>query len=533
MAIIDPYDVKAPSGGGRIIDPFDVKPEAQSSDNSPHYVPGPNMDTKSAPVSNALPNDMDIRGMAESTTPEGVRSALKGTDLRTAAEMGGLMGGAAIGAKTGAMMGSPAGPPGMAIGGAVGGLVGGGIGYAITKGTSDVATGKAKGGVEGFKEAGKDVATGMFMEGTGQVGGVVIPKAVEGIGVAAKQVLGRLTGGGVGFIEESVKSGQKTGMSLNPFKSKTDYDKAIRGEISGQDIVDNARSALQVLKDNRASEYQAKLANISSGGNLSAAQGQQTAPIDPKPIISKLQGLAKQFRIGLKVNPKGEAIVDVSQAAMGKEGRNEIAEVIKDIGGWTDFSPIGLDALKRRVADFYSESSQARAFVKSMESTINDTIVKAVPEYKEMTKGYAEATKLIKDIEAGLMMKKQGLMGRVTGDQTLRRLLSSMRDNFELRKDLVKSLSTASGEDILGQIGGYTGRSIVPLGLAGTGPAMVGEAMLAKFVNPHLWPILAASSPRLVGEFLRLYGKGLAELAGTSPMAGKAAAYGATRPTSE
>jgi hypothetical protein len=65
--------------------------------------------------------------------------------------------------------------------------------------------------------------------------------------------------------------------------------------------------------------------------------------------------------------------------------------------------------------------------------------------------------------------------------------------------------------------------------LAGTGPTMIGEAALAKFVSPYFYPVLAASSPRLQGEFLRLYGKGLMELAGAGQYGGRLAVYGATK----
>ena len=133
------------------------------------------------------------------------------------------------------------------------------------------------------------------------------------------------------------------------------------------------------MKDNRSAIYQSQLKEIDKiKGN-----------IDPKSIEIKLADLSKQYRITFKVNKNGKMIVDTSKAAMGKAGRNDIKEVIKDIGEWDDFTPSGLDALKRRVDDFYSDSSQARGFVTAIKNTIKDTIVKNVPEYAEMTKGYA------------------------------------------------------------------------------------------------------------------------------------------------
>jgi hypothetical protein len=116
---------------------------------------------------------------------------------------------------------------------------------------------------------------------------------------------------------------------------------------------------------------------------------------------------------------------------------------------------------------------------------------------------------MIKDIESGLMMRKQGISGRIVADQTLRRLTSAMRDNFPLRNDLVNTLSTNGGVDVAGQVAGYSLSPAIPKGFAGT--LAVGEAAAAKFLNPKLWPLFVASSPRVQGEFLRLFGQALAE----------------------
>jgi hypothetical protein len=195
---------------------------------------------------------------------------------------------------------------------------------------------------------------------------------------------------------------------------------------------------------------------------------------------------------------------------MGKAGRNDIVDVIENISKWGsqpgDRTAVGLDTLKRQLDDFYSESSQARAFVADLRNTIRGVITKEVPEYGKMTAGYAEATKLIKDLETGLMTRKNAMTGRVTADMTLRRLMSAMRDNFALRGELLEVLGEQGGQDLPGQVAGYTMNSLMPRGLAGTGPALVGQAAFATF-NPKFWPVLAASSPRVQGEFLRYWGK--------------------------
>jgi len=305
-----------------------------------------------------------------------------------------------------------------------------------------------------------------------------------------KETIGATTGAGPGAVEEALK-GNKS------------FVKAMRGDITGEEIVNNAKQALNSIKDKRALDYQTRLAEITKTKN---------ANIDITPIKQKLKDLLSNYNVKMSVDPKtGEAVIDTSRVAMGHKGIKDIEGIIKELDGWGsqsgDLTAVGLDTLKRRLSDFYSDSSQARHFVASMESTVKNTITKAVPEYGQMTKGYSEATTLIKDIESGLMMRKQGMTGRVTADQTLRRLSSSMRENFEMRRELVDILGAQSGKNIAGEVAGYTMSPMIPRGLVGKMAA--GSAGYIAYLNPKFWPMLAASSPRVMGEFLNVYGKAL------------------------
>ena len=309
----------------------------------------------------------------------------------------------------------------------------------------------------------------------------IIPKTTKGI-------LGTTTGAGPSAIEEAIKG-------------TDDFVRAMRGQISSDEIVGNAKAALNVIKDNRSAAYQKELATISQSKKI----------LDKSPIDNHLSSLMDKYNARIL----SDGTIDTSKIAMGKSGRNDIKEIIDTVRNWDDTSPLGLDALKRQLADFYSDSSQARQFVASIEKNVADTIKKNVPEYANMTKGYAEATSLIKDIESGLMMRKQGMSGHITSDQTLRRLTSAMRENFELRKELVDALSMEGGQDIAGQVAGYAMSQGYPRGFIGK-LAAGGTGLIAYGINPKMWPLLAASSPRVVGEFLNIYGKAKRAIAGES-----------------
>jgi hypothetical protein len=396
------------------------------------------------------------------------------------------------------------------------GLAGAGTGYATGKKAATLLD-----RIIGFKESTqpqnpaletvKDIGRGAAMEAGGAAAGKAIPLVTKAIGKVAKPLLGRLSGTGTGAVEEAIKSGQ--GLKGNPLKTQTDFDRAMRGQISGEEVVEHARGALSVLKDQRSAAYQTHLRNLPN------------ADIDTAPVQAKFQELLKQY--GVTVTPKGK--FDLSRSAVGRRGAKDLEGVVQTFSQWGkkpgDNTALGLDTLKRQLDDFYSDSSQARGFVAGLRKSVHDTISKDVPQYAEMTKGYAEATKLIKDIEAGLMLRKQGMSGRIVADQTLRRLTSSMRDNFALRKELLDVLGNQGGQELSQQVAGYAMRSTLPLGLAGTGPALMGQAVLVQYVNPKLWPVLAASSPRVQGEFLRMFGKAMAETRGAAPLLGRAAAF--------
>jgi len=375
-----------------------------------------------------------------------------------------------------------------------------------------------------LRQSSEDVARGATMEMGGQVlAGKVFPALVKPAGRLGAQVIGKLTGTGSGAAKEAYKSGARVGPWGNPLKNKTAFDKALRGELDGEEVVKIAKDALSRIKDARAVRYQSQLDEIMRGGparlptaggrNLPAKPGEgiATKKIDIAPIGNKLKDLMKQYNVKYGRGPEGEIQIDATRVAMGKKGIKDLEEIIEKVGKWgsepEDFTVKGLDVLKRQLDDFYSDSSQARGFVTSLRNAVKDTINKQVPEYGKMTKDYAKATQLIKDIESNLMMRKQGMSGRVVSDQTLKRLMASMKDNYELRRELVGMLSNQGGQDVMGAVAGHSMRSFVPRGLAGTGPALAGNVAMAQLVNPAFWPVVAASSPRVSAEFLRLLGR--------------------------
>lgn len=392
-----------------------------------------------------------------------------------------------------------------------------------------------------------------------------LSKIIPVAGRVAKETFGATTGTGPGAVEEAVKGGQA-------------FKDALRGKITGQDVVDTAKDALNTIKDKRGDAYRQKLAEVTDNNapiDLSEIKNavteklksfvKYTEPETPSGFTKAVKnttleatpyptggGFSIKDADGQFITSKGHAIffkdqetaqtavdemmkrttanieTETANAAIPKQtiptfnwsrttvgdiktsqDAKELKQIYSKIQNWGsqpgDNTAVELDRLRRDLDNYWSDSSRVRAFVADARNTVSDAIKKNVPEYAEMTKGYAEATSLIKDIEKTLSLNKSELGGRATADQTLRRLTSSMRENFEMRRDIVETLGTQGGADVAGQIAGYSMNQIIPRGLIGKIGA--GSFGYIAYLNPKLWPILAASSPRVMGEFLMAFGK--------------------------
>ncbi len=334
----------------------------------------------------------------------------------------------------------------------------------------------------------------------------MIGKPVAGaVRKIAKETTGALTGGGPGFIEESAK-----GIPA--------YQKAIRGKITGEEVVSHAKDAVQNLRDQAGSTYLKELGNVRANPGVF---NQVKAGLDRE--LSTLMG-RDEFHIGTITTPTGATKLDFTQSPLVK-GQAVVKKAIGDVMGWQDNTALGLDNLKKRLSKYIDQvekRSPSEALLTRLEKNLNNGLKGAIPEYEAMTRGYAEWNSLIRDIESNLMIRKEGMSGRITADNTLRRLSSALKEPFEMRKDLLRVLGEKSGMDIPAEVAGYIGRQWIPRGawgkvLAGSG------AYFLKAINPQFWPIILASSPRVVGEFLNAYGKAMNKVGPTLEMGAKIA----------
>jgi hypothetical protein len=196
-------------------------------------------------------------------------------------------------------------------------------------------------------------------------------------------------------------------------------------------------------------------------------------------------------------------VLDFSQSTIVNKNHQDVLQrAFNEVQRWTDTTPAGLDTLKKRLGQIkdnipVTESGGARAYLSGLTSDVANAIKKNVPEYQKMTGKYAEASDLIDEIERTLSLKE----GRTT-DTAIRKLMSVMRQNNELRLDLLKTLQETGAGDISGKLAASTLAPLAPRGLAGTFASPIGITGLLTGNIGQTLLYLAAASPRLVAEFL-------------------------------
>ena len=313
--------------------------------------------------------------------------------------------------------------------------------------------------------------TGAIAKGVATIGKPVVGKA----GQYTTEFLGKSTGAGAGSIEQALKGGKE-------------FTEAMRGRVPEQELLDTAQNALQTVKNQRSMDYQSKLAEI----------GKQTQTLDIAPVKKSLDTFLNSWRIGRKQ----DGTLDFKRSVMAKDTKtqNEVLQMKELIDDWDDFSPVGVDVLKRNLDDFYTETGKGRAIAAGLRSETKKVLSDNVSGYADMTADYAKTSKLTKDIEKALSLSKGS-----GADTSIRKITQILRENFTYRRDLVKQLEDMTGKDIQSAVAGIQLQKMTPRGLQGT-LATSGVGAMMYFVHPALALTLPIASPRAVGEFLNLLG---------------------------
>ncbi len=258
--------------------------------------------------------------------------------------------------------------------------------------------------------------------------GAAIPLAgpvIKGAARIGAEGLGVTTGTGYGSIKQLFNASAKGGAEAQAARD------ALRGNTTPEQIVQEAKGALDQIKTARAKAYQTSLARLK----------ETKETYDITPVIESVESNLKKF--GVHLDQQGE--LDFSRSPIrfntaAQDDITKIVETMKDFGSKKgDRTVIGLDSLKRAFGDLYSPSGEARGFVQDVKSSVRK-ILSEVPGYDDMSANYEDKTHLINDIQKAL-----SLGDKASIDTAFRKLTTVLRTNNEERKILVDELDAISG----------------------------------------------------------------------------------------
>lgn len=330
--------------------------------------------------------------------------------------------------------------------------------------------------------------------GTGAAIGAALPPALKvagkagqlvknGAGAVSRNLLGASTGTGSESIRAAYGAG-KTG--------STKFLDNMRGKVSFDDVVGEAKGALSNMRADRAAAYRSGMVDIRNDASVIDFQPIQKAVSDLKQMGS--------FK-GQQINKNAASTVD---------------DIVQTVDNWSTLNPAeyhtpeGLDALKQAIGDIRDSTqfgTAARRAADTAYNSVKNQIVLKAPTYSKVMKDYSEASALLKEIESGLSLGAKG-----SKDTAVRKLQSLLRNNAQTnygnRLNLASHLEQQGGADLMPALAGQSMSSAMPRGLSGS--IQKGGALGIGITSPGSIPAMLAAapfaSPRLVGE--GLYGLG-------------------------
>lgn len=307
-----------------------------------------------------------------------------------------------------------------------------------------------------------------------------ISKAVPYVGGKVADVIGGLgTHTGGESLRQAARSGMQGGGSAKTFTQN------MRGKVPMTDVLETAKANLDDIGRAKSAEYRAGMAQVSGDKTVLKFNG----------IDKAIQDAAQN--VTFKGQVKNQKAADVLQ------------KIADDVDQWKNLDPVqyhtpeGMDALKQRVGAMVEsipfEEKTARMVGNKIYHSIKGEITQQAPVYSDVMKGYSEASDQIKEIERALSLGKKASI-----DTAMRKLQSLTRNNVNTnygnRAALAKQLEAQGGREIMPSLAGQALNSWTPRGLGGAVAGGLGLGGYAVGGAPLAIPMLAAQSPRLMGE---------------------------------
>jgi hypothetical protein len=293
------------------------------------------------------------------------------------------------------------------------------------------------------------------------------------------------------------------------FKNPAAVKKSMRelaesGEDAAERIVKSAEDAFNSVKAQRDVAYRSALEDIA---------GTVKTVADPDKVKQAFLSPLKNF--GFNVAEDG-SVAFGKKVILPKSKQGDIEEVVSRLNEWDDFSPLGIDDLRKVVRSYEapklmgsSADKQFNAIINSIADGLNDYTASLSPKIKKMRDAYAKDSRLLDEA-----MKSVSL-GKDKPATAARKLLNVLNPKSDVYRKVLLDLGERAGKDLTSDVAGYSMSSLIPEGLGAKTMTAVG-AGIGGMLNPAFLTGAVAASPRVIGEVTT----GLGQFAGSQ--AGKA-----------
>jgi len=289
-------------------------------------------------------------------------------------------------------------------------------------------------------------------------------------------VIGATTGAGKEAIKQAIKGG-------------SEFTGALRGTIDTNKILEEAGAGFSKIREIKNTEYTKALENIKTKNPQS---------FDITPIQNTAEELKNTF--GIKTTKDG---YDFSRSPL-IDSQKKVEAVLNIVSDWgsktADRTITGIDLLKQQLRKFREPTNpQLNILIDKLANSAKD-VIKGTKGYAEMEANYGVKMELLDELGRTLSLKESA-----TPDTAIRKLNSLITDKAEYRRELANEFKQLTDKDLTAMIAGKELAKWTPEGLAKYVTTGIGAGYLLSAM-PKLIPLLAVSSPRIMGEFFRLAG---------------------------
>lgn len=285
---------------------------------------------------------------------------------------------------------------------------------------------------------------------------------------------------GAESLRQAFRAGRAGGAQADAFVSN------MRGTVPAQNVVDEARAAVETMRRDRGNAYRSGMAGVRADKTI----------LDFQPIDDALRNISE---VGVY---KGKVINRSTQ-----ETWQKIADVVDEwrLSDPAQFhTPEGLDALKKTIGDIKDSigmhgaqpGTPSAKIADAVYNAVRSQIVKQAPDYARVMKDYETASDLLREME-----KTLSLNPKASVDTTLRKLQSILRNNantnYGRRVELGQRLEKSGADTLMPALSGQMLQDLAPRGL---GRVVSGANVVGGVYNPALLAALPFQSPRVMGE---------------------------------